>query len=163
MLDVLPAAPAPAPAATTPPAATAARSLPADAGQAFALGLASRARIDEASQLKADLGRPLSDMLRELTEAAAATGTDRAADWNQVTGLGRLTEAVTPLFTVHQPPTAPEAAALRAVALDLANGPAIDGADLPGILRTVAATVTLAEQRSKGETAAGEAIILALV
>jgi hypothetical protein len=160
MLDVLPAAPAPA--ATTPPAATAARSLPADAGQAFALGLASRARIDEASQLKADLGRPLSDMLRELTEAAA-TGTDRAADWNQVTGLGRLTEAVTPLFTVHQPPTAPEAAALRAVALDLANGPAIDGADLPGILRTVAATVTLAEQRSKGETAAGEAIILALV
>jgi hypothetical protein len=66
------------------------------------------------------------------------------------------------MLTVHQPPTAAEAAALRAVALALANGPDVDGADLAGILRTVAATVTLAEQRSKGEATAGETIILAL-
>jgi hypothetical protein len=66
------------------------------------------------------------------------------------------------MFTAHQPPTAPEAAALRAVALALANGPAIAGTDLSGILQTVAATVTLAEKRSKGEATAGEAIILAL-
>ena len=85
MLDVLAASPASA-AAGGP-----ARSQPADAGQAFALGLAARARIDETTQLKAALGSPLSDVLRELTEAAAARP-DGSADWNQVTGLGRLTE-----------------------------------------------------------------------
>ncbi len=156
MLDVLAASPASA-AAGGP-----ARSQPADAGQAFALGLAARARIDETTQLKAALGSPLSDVLRELTEAAAARP-DGSADWNQVTGLGRLTDAVTPMFTVHQPPTAAEAAALRAVSLALANGPAIEGTDLSGLLRTVAATVTLVEKRSRGESATGEAIILALV
>ena len=155
MLDVLAANPAAVAAEST------ARSLPADPGQAFALGLASRARIDETSQLKADLGGPLSDALSELTATAAAK-TDGSADWNQVTGLGRLTDAVTPMLTVHQPPTVAEAAALRAVALALANGPDVDGADLAGILRTVAATVTLAEQRSKGEATVGETIILAL-
>ncbi len=132
-----------------------------DAGQAFALGLTSRARMDEATPLKAALGGPLTDVLRELTATASAR-TDGPADWHQVTGLGRLTDASGPMFTAHQPPTAPEAAALRAVALALANGPAIAGTDLSGILQTVAATVTLAEKRSKGEATAGEAIILAL-
>jgi hypothetical protein len=154
MLDVLAAAPA--------EAGGQARSLPADPSQAFALGLASRARIDETTQLKAALGSPLSDVLRELTAAASARK-DGAADWNQVTGLGHLAEAATPMFTLHQPPAAAEAAALRAVALALANGPVIGGADLSGIMRTVAATVTLVEQRSKGESTVGEAIILALV
>ena len=37
------------------------------------------------------------------------------------------------------------------------------GADAPGVLRTVAATVTLAENREKGEAKAGESIVLALV
>jgi hypothetical protein len=105
--------------------------------------------------------------------------------WNQATGLSRLTDACAPLWTTHQAPGPAEAAALRAVALALADGALADsasgkgasgegasvkgasgkgaaGADAPGILRSVAATVTLAERRAKGESPAGEAIILAL-
>jgi hypothetical protein len=66
------------------------------------------------------------------------------------------------VFGTHQPPSPAEAAALRAVALALAPGSATAGTEAPGILRTVAATVTLVEQRSKGESTTGEAIILAL-
>ena len=134
---------------------------PADPCQAFAFGLASRARIDETTLLKAALGSPLSDVLRELTATASAR-TDGSAGWDQATGLARLSDVTAPVFTAHQPPAAAEAAALRAVALALANGPAIGGTDPSGILRTVAATVTLIEQRSKGEAAAGETIVLAL-
>ena len=70
----------------------------------------------------------------------------------------------------HQTPSPAEAAALRAVALALTSGGA-DGAgaagregvtDADGVLRTVAATVTLVEDRSKGRATTGEAIILAL-
>ncbi len=67
----------------------------------------------------------------------------------------------------HRPPDPPEAAALRAVALALADGAtegaATGGTDARSALRTVAATVTLIENRSKGESKAGESIILALV
>jgi len=56
-----------------------------------------------------------------------------------------------------------EAATLRAVALALADGAAVPGADAPGVLRTAAATVTLVERRGKGESATGESILLALV
>jgi len=71
------------------------------------------------------------------------------------------------MVATHRPPDPPEAAALRAVALDLAEN-ATEGAakaetDAPGVLRTVAATVTLIENRSKGESKPGESIILALV
>jgi energy-coupling factor transporter ATP-binding protein EcfA2 len=163
MVDVLAASPSPSPAATAAAAADqgAGRPLLADPGQAFVLTLSSRARIDETTQLKANLGSSLSDVLRDLTAAASAR-TDGSPDWNQVTGLGQLTNATAPMFTVHQPPTAAEAAALRAVALALASGPVIAGTDLSGILRTVAATVTLVERRSKGESTAGEAVVLAL-
>ena len=69
----------------------------------------------------------------------------------------------------HQPPSPPEAAALRAVALALTSGAAGaasgggEGAsDADGVLRTVAATVTLVEDRGRGRATAGESIILAL-
>ena len=153
MLEVLAASPAAADGA--------ARSLPADPYRAFARALSSRAGIDEGTQLTAALGSPLSDALNDLL-TAASTRTDGSPDWNQVTGLGRLTEAAAPLFAVHQPPRPADAAALRAVALGLTSGPAMSGRDLSGTLRTVAATVTLVEKRSKGEAPAGEAVILAL-
>ena len=85
--------------------------------------------------------------------------------WHQVTGIGRLTEACAPLSVTHRPPDPAEAAALRAVALDLAASAtegAATGANASDVLRTVAATVTLVENRSKGESKAGESIILAL-
>jgi hypothetical protein len=63
----------------------------------------------------------------------------------------------------HQSPSPPEAAALRVVALALAGSATVPGSDAPSILRTVAATVTLIENRSKGESKAGESIILTLV
>ena len=71
------------------------------------------------------------------------------------------------MVSTHRPPDPPEAAALRAVALDLAGGAteatATGGSDAAAVLRTVAATVTLIENRGKGESKAGESIILALV
>ena len=153
MLEVLAANPA--------AGAAAGRPLPGDPSQAFALALSSRAGIDDTTQLRAALGSPLSDVLRDLTAAASAR-TDGSADWSQVTGLSRLAEAAAPVFGTHQPPSPAEAAALRAVALALADGSAAAGTEAPGILRTVAATVTLVEKRSKGESTAGEAVILAL-
>jgi hypothetical protein len=131
----------------------------ADPGQAFALALTSRAGVDEGAQLRAALGSPLSDVLEDLLASARAGG---APDWSQVTGLSRLTEAAAPVFARHRPPGPAEAAALRAVAVALASGPATGGTDPSGTLRTVAATVTLVEKRSKGESSTGEAIILAL-
>jgi hypothetical protein len=68
------------------------------------------------------------------------------------------------VFGPHQVPSPAEAAALRAVALGLADdGAARPGTGAPPILGTVAATVTLVEKRASGESPAGEAIILALV
>ena len=143
-----------------------ARPLPGDPYLAFALALSSRAGIQETAPLTADLDRPLTDGLRGLTAAQAVPHSVGSVGWHQVTGLGRLTEACVPLSGTHRPPDPAEAAALRAVALDLAANAtataATGGADAPGVLRAVAATVTLIENRSKGESKAGESIILAL-
>ena len=143
------------------------RPLPGDPYEAFALALCSRAGIQETTRLRAGLGSPLSEALRELTAAGPAD------DWSRATGLGRLTDGCAPLSGTHRLPGAPEAAALRAVALALAGGATVhgdtvrgataQGTDAPGVLRTVAATVTLIENREKGEATAGECIILALV
>ena len=137
------------------------RPLTADTYQAFARLLASRAGIDEATQLKAALASPLGDVLNELLAAAPARA-DGSPDWHQVTGLSRLSEAAAPVLAVHRPPRPAETAALRAVSLDLASCATAD-TRATGALRTVAATVTLVERRVKGEASAGEAIILALV
>ncbi|MGH3212271.1 MAG: hypothetical protein ACRDNO_31355, partial [Trebonia sp.] len=125
--------------------------------EAFALALCARAGIQDTTRLRAGLGGPLSDALRELAAAVPAN------DWNSVMGLGRLTEGCAPLSRTHRPPGPAEAAALRAVALSLADGTAVPGTDAPEVLRTVAATVTLVENREKGEAKAGETVILALV
>jgi hypothetical protein len=143
-------------AAGSPPGVSA-RPLPGDPYQAFALALCSQAGIHETGRLSAALGSPLSGALRDLTAAGPAN------DWNQSTGLVRLTDACAPLSSTHRPPSPPEAAALRAVALALAGRATVPGADAPGVLRTVAATVTLIENRGKAESMAGESIILAVV
>jgi hypothetical protein len=132
-----------------------------DPYEAFARELASRAGIHEGTQLRAALGSPLGNVLRGLA-AAGPAGKDASSGWNQATGLGRLADACAPMYGTRQPPSPPEAAALRAVALALADGATVPGADAPEVLRTVAATVTLIEHRGKGESKAGEAIILAL-
>jgi hypothetical protein len=71
-------------------------------------------------------------------------------------------DACVPVCDTHQPPSPPEAAALRAVALALADGATASGSDAPNVLRTIAATVTVIENRNKGESKTGESIILAL-
>lgn len=145
-----------------------------DPYQAFALALSARAGIPDTARLRAALGRPLTDALRDLT--AAESGRDGGQrggndggndDWQRATGLGHLTDACGPMCGPHQAPSPPEAAALRAVALALTSGGA--GAagregvtDADGVLRTVAATVTLVEDRSRDRATTGEAIILAL-
>jgi len=143
--------------AAAPEAGVSARPRLADPYQAFALALCTRAGIDGTTRLKAALGGSLTAALRDLTAAVPAT------DWGQATGLGRLTDACAPLSATHQAPGEPEAAALRAVALALAGGAAGPGTDVPGVLRTVAATLTLVQQRAKGESTAGESLILALM
>jgi hypothetical protein len=142
---------------------------PADPHLAFALALASRAGIQPTTGLTADLGRPLADALRALAAGQTAPSPG-SAGWHQAIGLDRLTDAYAPTGADHRPPDPAEAAALRAVALDLAAGAgagttaaAPGGVDAAGTLRAVAATVTLVGNRGKGESAAGESIILALV
>jgi hypothetical protein len=136
--------------------------LPADIHQAFAQALTARAGVSDATALRAALGSPLTGPLRALA-AAAARKSGRSDEWSQATVLGRLTDACTPLSTAHQLPGPAEAAALRAVSLALAERGGAPGADAPGALRAVAATVTVAENRARGESPAGEAVLLALV
>jgi NACHT domain len=144
------------------PTAASAGSLPGDPYLAFALALSSRAGIHETTQLRAALGSPLADRLRELTAAASREG-GRSPDWNQATLLSRVTDACAPMCAAHQSPSPAEAAALRAVALALVDAASVPGTDAPGVLQAVAATVTVVENRSKGESKVGESIILALV
>jgi NACHT domain len=134
--------------------------LPGNPYLAFALALSTRAGIDDMTQLRAALGLPVTDALRDLMAVKSPKG-DSSPDWNQVTGLTHLTDALAPMCRTHQPPSPPEAAALRAVALALADG--VWAADASSVLRTVAATITLVENRSKGAAKTGEAIVLALV
>jgi NACHT domain len=152
--------------AANPAAGAGDRPLPGDPFLAFALALSARAGIRETTRLTADLGRPLTDALRGLA-AAQSSQNIGSPGWHQATGVSRLTDACEPMAATHRPPDPPEAAALRAVALDLAEnateGAAKGGTDAPGVLRSVAATVTLVESRSKGESKVGESIILALV
>jgi NACHT domain len=147
-------------AANSSPSA-AGRPLLSDPYLAFALALASQAGIDDTTQLTAALGSPLTDALRDLTVAASPQVVG-SPGWNRVTGLSRLADACAPMCGTHRPPSPPEAAALRAVALALANGANASEADA-AVLRAVAATVTLIENRSRDEYTAGESIILALV
>jgi hypothetical protein len=146
----------------TSPSSLGARPTPGDPHLAFALALSSRAGIHETTQLTAALDNPLTDALRDL-EAAESLKGDGSPDWNRVTGFSHLADACVPMCGPHQTPSPPEAAALRAVALALADGGTVPSSDAPGVLRTVAATVTLIENRSKGESKTGESIILALV
>lgn len=140
--------------------------------RAFADALASRAGIPETGQVKAALSYSLAEQIRDL-EAAQSRRDDGARDTDLATALRRLADACAPLYGTHQPPSPAEAAALRTVALALAVGAAEPGAEPraaePGaesraarVLRSVAATVTLVENRSKGESATGETIVLAL-
>ena len=139
-----------------------ARPLPSDPYPAFALALSSRAGIHRDTQLRAAIGSPLIEPLRELTAAAPSGQGGGSAGANRATGLHQLTEALTPLFATHRPPSPPEAAALRAVALALADDAMGAGNDARGVLRAVAATITLIENRSNGRSPIGECIILAL-
>ncbi len=134
----------------------------ADPYQAFAAALVSAAGIDDTTRLRAVFGHSLTAELRGASAASAVPG-ERAGSpgWYQATGLGRLLDAWAPVGTSHEPPGPSEAASLRAVALALAL--AEPGAPDADVLRAVAATVTAIESRSKGESPAGESVILALV
>jgi hypothetical protein len=129
-----------------------------DPYQAFAVALVSQAGIDDSTRLRATLGNSLAD---ELRDASASLSDERPGSpgWYQATGLAHLRDAWAPVGATHEPPGPSEAASLRTVALALAESGASDA----GVLRAVAATVTAIESRSKGESPAGESVILALV
>jgi hypothetical protein len=166
--DALPGAPFEAEPGRRPDLA--ARSLSGDLYRAFADALSSRAGLPETARVKAALHYSLTDALREL----AATGSladgagNGARDENRLAALRRLADACAPMCDEHQPPDPADAAALRTVALALAAGISADTArtiqapDARDVLLTVAATVTLVENRSKGEPAPGETVVLAL-
>ena len=135
-----------------------------DPYEAFASALASQAGIDDTTRLRAAFGNSLASELRGASASASASA--RSSDerpgspgWYRATGLAHLRDAWAPVGTTHEAPGASEAASLRAVALALAE----PGAAESGVLRAVAATVTAIESRSKGDTPAGESVILALV
>jgi len=149
-----------------------ARPLPRDLYLAFARALSNGAGIRDTTQLRAALAYPLTEALRHL-EAAEAGKDDGSPDENRVWGFRRLADACVPMYGTHQSPSPAETAAIRAVALALADGapvpesrivpvPPAHQLDAPDVLRTVAATVTLVEKLSTGETETGESIILAL-
>jgi hypothetical protein len=144
--------------AANPPSSA---SAPGDPYLAFALALSSGAGIHDTTQLRGALGNPLTDALRDLAAVGSPKGVG-SPDWNQATGLSCLTDAWGLVSSTHRLPSPPDAAALRAVALALAGGATVPGTDAPGVLRTVATTVTLIENRSKGRSKTGESIILAL-
>jgi len=147
--------------AETSPSSPGARPLPGDLYLAFARALSSRAGIHEATQVRAALDHPLTDALRDLEAAESRKGSGSpGGHW--VTGFRRLADACVPMCDTHQSPSPSEAAALRVVALALADSATVPGPDAASVLRTVAATVTLVENRSKGESKTGESIILAL-
>ncbi len=128
----------------------------------FARALSSAAGIGDTAPLRGELGRSLAVRLRELSMVAARVSS-RAPGWDTAAVLSRLADACTPLSTAHQVPAPAEAAALRAVSLALASAASAPGTDEADVLRSVAATVTVAERRSKDLAPAGEAVILALV
>jgi hypothetical protein len=138
------------------------RTSPGDPYLAFALALSSRAGIHENTRLRAALGSPLTTALRDL-EAAESHRGNGSPDSDRVTGLSRLTHACAPISSTHQSPSPDEAAALRIVATALAGGTTVPGSAAPDVLRTVAATVTVIENRSRDESEVGESMILALV
>ena len=131
---------------------------PRDPYQAFAVALVSQAGMDDTARPRAALGSSLAD---ELRDASASVSDERPGSpgWYRATGLGHLSDAWAPVGATHEPPGPSEAAALRAVALALAEPGAADS----GVLRAVAATVTAIQNRSKGDSPAGESVILALV
>jgi hypothetical protein len=139
------------------PSSASSQPLPSDPYLTFALGLASRAGVNETTRLRAALGTPLTDALRELTVAPSAKS-DGSADSN-LPALSRLSDACGPMGATHQPPSPADAAAIRAVALALAG----TGTGAADALRTAAATVTLIEARSSGGSTPVESIVLALV
>jgi hypothetical protein len=128
---------------------------------AFADALLSQAGIEETTTLRADLGGPLTDTLREVTAAVSRTG--GAAGWHQVTGLRQLADALATTYGTHQPPSPAVAAGLRVVALALADTDPAAGSGAREVLGAVAATVTVVERRGQGEASRGESIILALM
>ncbi|HEY0933882.1 MAG TPA: NACHT domain-containing protein [Trebonia sp.] len=150
------------PAAAPSAAAASPSPSPDEIYLAFALALTSGAGLQETSQLRAALGNPLTGRLSDLTEATARKS-GRSPDWSQATVLGRLTGACGPISGAHQSPGPAEAAALRAVSLALAGGTDRPGADAADVLRTVAATVTVVQNRHRDGFQAGESVILALV
>jgi hypothetical protein len=160
VLRVLASVP-PAPADPADPAGASPAPQPDAYYRAFADALLSQAGIDETTTLRAVLGGSLTDTLREVTAAVSRTG--GAASWHQVTGLRQLADALTTTYGTHQPPSPAEAAGLRAVALVLADAAAATESGAREVLGTVAATVTVVEQRSRGEASRGESIILALM
>jgi hypothetical protein len=147
--------------AENPPSGQDSRPRPGDIYLAFANALSSRAGIDETARVRAALDTPVSDVLRELEATESRTG-DGVPDENRAAGFRRLADACAPMCDTHQAPSPPEAAAMRAVALALAASAGVPTPDIPDVLRTVAATVMLVENRSKGEATTGESVILAL-
>ena len=130
-----------------------------DPYQAFAAALVSQAGIDDTARLRAALGNSLADELRDASASVTPMNDPDLPAGTGRRGLRHLRDAWAPVGATHEPPGPSEAASLRAVALALAEPGAADS----GVLRAVAATVTAIENRSKGESPAGESVILALV
>lgn len=82
--------------------------------------------------------------------------------WNAPNGAVCLAEALAHLLNRRQYCGAPKAAAIRMVALALAADSAREDLNAAEVFSTVAATVTLLQQREQGIAPIGESVVLAL-
>jgi hypothetical protein len=129
--------------------------------QAFADELTSSAGIEGTTQIRASLDGSLTGALRDI--GSRGSPSDHAGPgWDPAAGADHLADVSAPLLSGHQHSSVPKAAGIRAIALALAIDTANRNGDAVEVFLGAAATVTLLQQRERGEAGIGESVILAL-
>lgn len=142
--------------------AIAVRPRSSEVGQIFASELISNAGIDEKMEFMAALDGSLAKRLRYIAAQGPVNGQTSGA-WNPAVWTDCLTEIDELIGSKHQRLDAVELAEIRAVTLALASESSYKDVVAVDVFRTVAATVTLLQNRQQGTAKIGESIILSVV
>jgi energy-coupling factor transporter ATP-binding protein EcfA2 len=132
-----------------------------DGKRTFAAELLSRAGVSPTAHLRTSLNGSLVRALRDV-RPRSSPNEHTGPGWDQAVAAAQLAAAIAPLLSRHQHPDAQEAARIRTAALALAADSAGKDDSAADVFRTVAATVTLLQQRKQGIAPIGESIVLAL-
>jgi NACHT domain len=127
----------------------------------FGERLASAAEISKATRVRASLDDPRVPTSRN-SRSARPHYARQTAEWEPAEAASVLDGVITaPLSGLH-PIADPQAAAVRALALGLAADGTRRDPTSTSVFQSLAATVTLLQQRARGQVQAGEALVLAL-